>query len=242
MPRFFIPAPINTKGQHSYTLTGPDAAHIAGSLRMKPGEEITLCAGDGLDHRCALVHIAPGEIEVKLLETLATRSEPELKLHLFQCLPKGDKMEWVVQKAVELGIESITPVLSARCVSRPDAKTIIKKADRWQKIAMEAAKQSGRGIIPIVNPMLHYTDLLQRQQDRLLIFYERGQDQIRETVDPTAREISLLIGSEGGFDQQEINAARKSGAKILSLGPRILRTETAPLAAISILMYHCGEI
>ena len=147
-------------------------------------------------------------------------------------------MDAVVQKSVELGVSRIVPMLSERCVSRPDEKAVKKKADRWQKIAEEAAKQSGRGVIPQVSPSLPFRAAIQEaeKEGEILFFYEGGGEHISALVGPKTQKLSLFIGPEGGFAEAEVRFAQEHGAKIATLGPRILRTETAPIAALAAIM------
>ena len=158
MPRFFVP-PFS--GEET-AVTGEDGRHIARSLRMKVGEPLTLCDGLGTDYHCEITGFAGDEVFVRVVERAPSRSEPSVKVTVYQGLPKGDKMDAIVQKAVELGAWEIVPVLMRRSVSRPDAKAAVKKAARWQKIAEEAAKQSGRGILPQVLAPMEFSKAAQR--------------------------------------------------------------------------------
>lgn len=240
MPRFFT-GPI--EGQ-TYTIVGEDASHIAKSLRMAPGEALTLCDGQGFDYRCEIRGLSSGSVQVEVLEKHPNQSEPSVRFTLYQGLPKSDKMDLIVQKAVELGISSIVPMQTSRCVSRPDAKSMEKKRQRWQKIALEAAKQSGRGSIPQVLPLTDFSRALeQAAQDELcLFFYEGGGAPLRTLASPSLSRCSLLVGPEGGFAPEEVALAQSAGAQQATLGPRILRTETAPLAALSALLYATGNM
>jgi 16S rRNA (uracil1498-N3)-methyltransferase len=240
MPRFFAAIPLGEE----YTITGPDAAHIARSLRMRPGEELTVCDAERYDCRCAVVRCSPEAVDLRVLERIPNHSEPEIRATLYQALPKAEKMDWIVQKAVELGVYAVVPVITMRCVSRPEAKALHKKQERWQKIAEEAAKQSGRGRIPEVRTALQFSEALHRAREdaAALLFYEGGGESIGCLLSPGCRTASLLIGPEGGFDPSEVALAREAGVSAASLGPRILRTETAPLAALTALMYATGNL
>lgn len=244
MPRFFS----ETIGR-SPVIEGSDAAHIAGALRMRPGERLTVCDLKGTDYLCEILTADRSRVELAVLETTPTKSEPGLAVTLYQCIPKGDKLDGVVQKAVELGVSRIVPVLSSRCVSRPDEKAMGKKVDRWQKIAREAAGQSGRGILPAVGPAVTFkacaTELA--DYDLSLFFYEEGGDPLREAVartalPPSGGTAAVLIGPEGGFAPEEAALADGAGARTVTLGPRILRTETAPIAALTALMLLTGNL
>ena len=166
------------------------------------------------------------------------------KLTLFQAMPKSDKMELIVQKAVELGAAEIVPVLTERCVSRPDEKSLEKKRQRWQKIALEAAKQSGRGTIPTIGEALSFKGCIERMKlsDRSFMCYEKGGESLSAENLSGAKSIGLLIGSEGGFEQREADFAAENGIILTGLGKRILRCETAPIAAISIIMSLTGNM
>lgn len=241
MPRFFT-GPISG-GRH--LITGPDAVHIAKSLRMRPGEALTLCDGQGMDYRCVIQELSPDGVEATILEQIPNRSEPSVWVTLYQGIPKSDKMDLIVQKAVELGVSEVVPVLTSRCVSRPDPRAMAKKVDRWGKIAGEAAKQSGRGRIPAVLPALDFKDAVAHAKDgerKLLFLYEGGGVPFREAVCPADVRYALFVGPEGGFAQEEADGVRTAGGAIATLGPRILRTETAPLAALAALMFATGNM
>ena len=240
MPRFFVPGTIAEVA----SLTGEDAAHVACSLRMTPGEALTLCDGAGTDYFCTITSVTPGEIQLRVDRSEPSRSEPSVSVTLFQGLPKGEKTEWIIQKSVELGTARVVPFAAARSISRPDGSSAQKKAQRWQKIADEAAKQSQRGILPRVDAPVSFEDALRMAQSfpRTLVLYEGGGTPLRELLQDTPAEIALFVGPEGGFDPEEIEALRAQGAAIATLGSRILRTETAPLAALSAIMFATGNL
>lgn len=240
MPRFFIDYVPEARA----VLTGPDAKHIAKSLRMHPGEPLILCDSIGTDYNCEIERIDGETVTVSVLNFCRSVSEPSVRVTLYQAFPKADKMDAVVQKAVELGVIRVVPVLSERCVSRPDEKAAKKKIERWQKIAEEAAKQSGRGVIPQVCPYLSFRTAIQEaeQAGTVLFFYEGGGAHISDLVAPATQEASLFIGPEGGFAEAEVAFAQAHGAQMATLGPRILRTETAPIAALAALMLATGNM
>ena len=238
MPRFFIDMPTGSKA----VITGSDAVHIGRSLRMKLGDEITLCS-QGIDFNAEILTISDSEVVCEILSSHKSETEPNVRLTLFQAMPKSDKMDLIVQKAVELGAFRICPVLTERCVSRPDSKSFEKKRQRWQKIALEAAKQSGRGIIPEIGNMLSFKECVaQMQHTHAFMCYEKGGKSLSSDALSNADEISLLIGSEGGFEQSEADFAAENGITLAGLGSRILRCETAPIAAISIIMSITGNM
>lgn len=245
MPRFFTQDITEAGG----CITGEDAKHIAKVLRMKVGDELTVCDTKGRDYDCMIEEIGAREVRLKVLSVAPSQSEPDVRVHLYQAMPKADKMETIIQKAVELGAASITPVMTRRCVSRPDAKSMDKKLVRYNRIALEAAKQCGRGVVPPVLPLLELPQALEQMQRTgcSILFYENATAPAKQVIAKAREsgkelEIAVLIGAEGGFDEDEVALAREHGCHILSLGKRILRCETAPLAALTILMYETGNM
>ncbi|MGN0674755.1 MAG: RsmE family RNA methyltransferase [Oscillospiraceae bacterium] len=239
MPRFFIGEPAGD----FITVTGSDARHIGYSLRMKKGEEITFCHG-GTDYFCRIESITESEVLCRVESAVPSRSEPTARLTLYQAYPKQDKLEMIVQKVTELGAVRIVPFISARCVARPDEKSAEKKRERLQKIAEEAAKQSGRGIIPEIAPMVTFKAALEdmKNSDIRLFCYENGGERLNSIALPQSGSIAVMIGSEGGFERSEAEAAEASGAKQIWLGERILRCETCPVAVTAIIMNLTGNM
>lgn len=221
-----------------YTITGGDAAHIARSLRMKVGEELTLCTPDGQRHECEISEITRDDVTVRVISSAECEQEPNVKVSVYIALMKGDKIDDVVQKAVELGAYEITPFLSARCISRPDEKGMQKKVARWQKIADNAASQSRRGVIPRVNPCISLRDIPEATADcdKAIVFYECGGKKLTELVAGEEEKIALITGAEGGFEQEEIDLLCSHGVEAATLGKRILRAQTAPIAALCAVM------
>ncbi|MBR2338559.1 MAG: 16S rRNA (uracil(1498)-N(3))-methyltransferase [Clostridia bacterium] len=233
MPRFFV-QPISD--DHA-CVTGQDAHHIARVLRMREGEGLTLCDGMGTDYRCEIETIADGEVGVKVLERTSTESEPSVRVTLYQGLPKSEKMDWIIQKCVEIGVARVVPVAMARSIVRlkPDEGT--KKQARWQKIAAEAACQSGRGCIPRVDAPVSLKQVIAQLEDTpAIVFYEGGGKPLAQLVNADMTELSIFIGPEGGFDVGEIEMLQESGVQIATLGKRILRCETAPMVAMAVIM------
>ncbi len=222
-----------------YIITGENAKHIK-VLRMKRGEALTLVTPSGVQHDCELVCFDNDTAEVEIKNSAPCRNEPDVFVTLYQALPKGEKMDYIVQKCVELGISRIVPVISARCVSRPDKKSLEKKQKRWQKIALQAAMQSRRGIIPEVSGCVSFEQAAKLSEDneKNLFFYELGGQPVKEILTEKPKTIGMFIGSEGGFEESEAELAASFGANRATLGRRILRAETAPLAALSIIMYQ----
>lgn len=235
MPRFFT----NEIDEDNIVLTGSDANHIGRSLRMRVGEEVTVCCR-GVDYVCDISSITADNVYLSLREKHLCAAEPNVRVTLFQAVPKLDKLEFIIQKCVELGVSEVVPVLTRRCISRPDEKDFAKKLTRLRKISEEAAKQSGRGIIPEISPTVSYSRALEMMSalDRSIILYEEeGGRRFGEVELSGAGTVGLLIGSEGGFDREEAEAAVRAGAQQVWLGKRILRCETAPITAVSILMF-----
>lgn len=224
-----------------YVLTGEDARHAAGSLRLRAGESVTLCDGHGTDYSCICTDVHAGEVQLKVVESLPSQGEPPCEIALYQCLPKGDKMDEIVQKSVELGATRIVPVLSSRCVSRPDGAALKKKTARWNQIAREAAMQSGRGRIPPVEDCVTYEEALRLMAASPcpILLYE-GERKFGLSDLDLKRGCALLVGPEGGISPQEAKAALSVGISAITLGPRILRTETAGPAAIAIVTFLTG--
>lgn len=235
MPRFFV----NEIDENNIILTGGDAHHVGFSLRMKPGEALTVCCC-GVDYNCTIRSITGDSVLLDLSDKHRCAAEPDVEVTLFQAVPKLDKLEYIIQKSVELGASRIVPVLTRRCISRPAEKDFAKKLPRLEKIAAEAAKQSGRGIIPEVASMVSYRQALEMMKslDRTVLLYEEEGGCSFGAVDfDGVKSVGLLIGSEGGFDKEEAQAAVEAGAVQVWLGKRILRCETAPITALSILMF-----
>lgn len=227
-----------------YTITGEDASHIARSLRMKVGEALTLCTPDGRRHECEISEITRADVTVHILSSTECEQEPDVHVNLFIALMKGDKIDDVVQKAVELGACEITPFLSARCISRPDAKVLNKKRARWQKIADNASSQSRRGVIPRVNPCINLRDIPEAvsNTDTSVVFYECGGEKLSALIRDKVKSLALITGSEGGFEQEEIDYLAQNGIKVATLGKRILRAQTAPVAALCAAMLLTGNL
>ena len=241
MPRFFIDVPLATGD--TYTIDGGDARHIAGALRMTAGETLTLCDGKGQDYACTLTAVERDAVTVTVDAVTANASEPTLAVTLYMGLPKADKLEWIIQKAVELGVNTIVPVVTARSIAKVDGKDAEKKRVRWQKIAAEAAGQSGRGVIPAVELPLTFKQALPRlATENTLLCYEGGGQPIGRLVTPEDTTLSLVVGPEGGFDPAEVEAVQAAGGRIATLGPRILRCETAPIAALAVVMERSGNM
>ncbi len=238
-PRFFT----ENISETTAILDPEDSKHVAQVLRMKPGDIAVICDGKGTDYLAEL-ESSVGECVFRVLESSPNLAEPDIHVRLFQAMPKGDKMDFIVQKAVECGACEVIPFLSKRCISRPDKKQLAKKRERWQRIAYEAAKQCGRGVIPTVGETLEFSQLTQviSPQDTRILFYECADVPLREAVAEYSGSVDIVIGSEGGFAPEEAARLVEAGFVCASLGKRILRCETAPIAALSVLMNLTGNI
>ena len=240
MHRFFIPRPY----AENMMIDGIDARHIYTVLKMKPGEKVQIVSDDGVTALAEITGTAPGQTLVKCLEVIAESHEPAVKITLAQGLVKGEKMDFIIQKAVELGAYEIIPVEMKRCVVRLDGKKAEKKTVRWQQIAESAAKQSKRMLVPRVHPVLSYKEALAYagQLDVLLIPYELagGMDETKKIIGNIkgGQSLGIFIGPEGGFEEEEVKMAVEKGASPITLGKRILRTETAGMAILSVLMFQ----
>lgn len=224
-------------------ITGEDVNHIRNVLRMRPGEEVLISTGDEWEYTCAIERLEEDRVTLRVEDASRPGRELASKIWLFQCLPKSDKMETVIQKAVELGAYTVVPVASSRCVVKLDERRAAQKAVRWNAIAEAAAKQSKRLIIPEVRGVMRFRDALEAAADLdvKLIPYERqdgmeGTRKILNAIRP-GQSAAVMIGPEGGFDDAEVQLAREHGFEPVTLGKRILRTETAGMTMLSILMY-----
>ena len=230
------------------TIAGEDAAHLLYAMRAKAGDEVTVVDDVGAVGRYALVSFTADSVTMRLIERVAADTESPLSLTLAPCLLKGEKFELVIQKAVELGVTAIQPLASANCVARYDEKKAVRRQARWQKIAEEAAKQCGRTRLTEVAPITPLAAwLAERDTHAPLIFcYENEEQQpIKKalgTLPQGTREITALIGPEGGFSLAEAAAIEQAGGQSVTLGPRILRAETAALAAASVIQYELGDL
>lgn len=242
MTRFFVDR--ESFLSDSPVLTGENGKHAA-VLRLKSGEQVILCDGAGSERLCKILSSSSSETVLEAGDIHASVSEPCVKVSVYMAYPKADKLEHVIQKATELGAAEIVAFPSARCVSRPEEKSLGKKRERWQRIAQSAAEQSGRGRIPEVILLGSWQEALNRakETDLGILFYENEHAlTLSQALNAgTYRSISLLSGPEGGLEEREVEEARGAGLTVCTLGNRILRCETAPLCALSAVMYAAGE-
>lgn len=241
MRRFFISSPLSPE----MTITGDDVKHIGKVLRMQNGDKIIVVGQNGQAGIATIAHIGES-IELTLDQVLDEYKEPPIRVFIAQGLPKSDKMDYIVQKAVELGVAGIMPMAAEHSVVQYNAAKQAARVDRWQKIAEEAAKQCGRSVVPRIEEIKSLSDIISAVPDdaALIMLYEgqakAGLKEILNNCRPGT--YMLLIGPEGGFSEKEVVLASQRGAHIAKMGPRILRTETASLAALSAVMYACGDL
>lgn len=242
MHRFFI-EPFQIEDGKIY-VEGTDVNHIKNVLRMKPGEQVMISDGEGNQYLCALESLEAKRVWFRIVDTWRENRELSSKIYLFQGLPKSDKMELIIQKATELGVYELIPVVTGRTVVRLDEKKAEKKLTRWNAIAEAASKQSGRSRIPCVREVMTFSEALAyaEELDVLLIPYEKaeGMEATRRAIEEIrpGQSVGIFIGPEGGFEEAEVQQAMSRGAKPVTLGRRILRTETAGFVVLSILLYH----
>ena len=245
MARFFM-AGSNIAGG-TVLITGADAEH-ARVLRLKIGDSIVVCDGEKTDHRCTVTRITPEAVEAEVVESVPCPAEPDVRVTILAGLPKQqERSDFVVQKCTEGGASEIVFFVSQRCVAKPDAKGLEKKLARWRRIAEEAAKQSGRGVIPTVSAVPDFAGALDIANKTALplFLYETGERVELKTALEQAGKVAsaaILTGPEGGFEPFEAELARALGFRVCSMGPRIFRCETAPLAALTALMYATGNL
>ena len=245
MYRFFVePSQVE---EHTIRIQGSDVNHIKNVLRMKTGEEILISSGDNLEYACYIEEMGTEEVLAHVMYVQEAGYELSSRIYLFQGLPKGDKMELIIQKAVELGVHEIIPVATRRAVVKLEGKKEQNKIRRWQAIAGSAAKQSKRMYVPEVKPVMRFSQAIEqaKELDIVLLPYELAEG-MRKTKEIIAQiepggSIGIFIGPEGGFDEEEVRMAVEMGAKAITLGKRILRTETAGLTVLSVLMFALEE-
>lgn len=245
MHRFF--AEPGNIGEKEIVITGADVNHIRNVLRMRTDEEVLITDGQGAEYRCKLTELSENEVRAQILWKLSGNAELSSQITLFQGLPKSDKMDLIVQKCVELGVSRIVPVSTKRTVVKLDAKKEQTRVKRWVTISESAAKQSGRGVIPEVSGVMSFGKALEeaKKLDVLLIPYERAEHmaetrRVMSEIRP-GQSVGIFIGPEGGFEESEVEEAVAAGARAITLGRRILRTETAGLAVMAMLGYLLEE-
>lgn len=244
MHRFFVPQLYSEE----MTISGVDARHISKVLRMQPGAQLQIVSDDGVSALAEIVAIDSEQVTVHCIEKLAESHEPRVRLILAQGLAKGEKMDFIIQKAVEMGAYSVVPVAMEHSVVRLDGAKADKKVERWQKIAESAAKQSKRDIIPQIQPVQTMAAMLAANDCSTKIIAYECEDRmslkaaLRKAEEQGITDLLLIIGPEGGISEHELELAKNAGAMAVSLGRRILRAETAGLVAISAIFYETGDL
>lgn len=250
MPKFFIKTE-NLKENEEIWITGSDVNHIKNVLRKKIDDKINICNSDTQkNYECVIKNIEENKIVCKILDEVKSLAESNLNITIFQGLPKSDKMELIIQKATELGVKTIVPVITKRTVIKLKDKDKQNKVDRWRKIAEVAAKQSGRDIIPTIENIINIADIKFDEFDKIFVLYENEEkisikDEIGQLKNDNKEElnIGIVIGPEGGFAESEIEQLRlNQNVSVVTLGKRILRTETVALVVSGILMYELGDL
>lgn len=248
MYKFFVTT--NQINGNIVEIGGEDINHIKNVLRLGIDEEIDICdLESSTNYLCKITELDNKFVKCEIINKLESKSEPKTYLHIFQGLPKAEKMETIIQKTTEIGVSEITPVSMNRCVVKLDDKGIDKKVSRWQKIAEVAAKQSKRDKIPIVNYPINIKNIYEKiaNYDIVLVAYENEENctiknVLKEIENVNSLKIAVIIGPEGGIDEKEIELLQSFNCKIVTLGKRILRTETAPIVLASIIMYELNEM
>lgn len=225
-----------------FDLTPEAGQHVGVVLRMVAGDQLTLFSGDNREYEARITFVQKKKVRVEILSCVEANKESPLRIDLAQAVSKGERMEFVVQKAVELGVHSITPVISSRCVVKLDKDRMEKKRLQWQAIAIAACEQSGRNQVPVIHPFIDLDDYLTNTDQAYKLTLDPGSDKTWRDYSLTADDCALLIGPEGGFTAEEVKKASHAGFATLALGPRVLRTETAAIAAISLLQAVGGDL
>ena len=236
MPRFY--ADNCDVGLDKLVIKGDEAKHMKNALRMQPGDSFIAFDGTGVDYDCRIISVGP-EIQVEIISKRINENEPGINVTLYQAYPKLAKMEDIVQKAVELGAREIVPFISARCVKRPEDST------RLRRVALAAVKQCGRSVIPVVSDILRFEEVLKkmRRHEKLIVCWEEEKTTpISDALEGDVHDIGIVIGSEGGFEAAEVEKMREGGGISVTLGPRILRTETAGIAVLAAVFYDKGQM
>lgn len=247
MPKFFVKE--NQVNNNKITILGTDVNHIKNVLRLQLNENIQICNSDNQEnYLCKIKDISDEQIKCDVLEKIEETVEPRVKVTIFQGLPKSDKMELIIQKSVELGVYSIAPVDMGRCIVKLNEKDKLKKIDRWQKISEVAAKQCGRDIIPQISNVTTVKEICSTidDYDMIIVAYEKEKqnvlkNELKEIKQKGFKKIGFVVGPEGGLEEKDVEMLKTSGAKIVTLGKRILRTETVAINVLSNIMYELEQ-
>ncbi len=245
MHRFF--AELENITDSEISIYGEDVRHIKNVLRLEIGEKIEVSDKNGTDYICEISEVSKENVDCVILESFKSKGEAPIEIVLFQGLPKSTKMELIIQKSTELGVKEIVPLVTERCITKiNDRKKEDKKIERWSKIAEEAAKQSKRGFVPVISPIMSFKEAIAHlsDEDMVLVPYENEDTVGLKSVlrGSNALKVNIVIGPEGGFEQSEIDSLKEIGAHSVSLGPRILRTETAGFTTSALILYELGDL
>jgi 16S rRNA (uracil1498-N3)-methyltransferase len=244
MARFYVPQPKIERGM--LRVEGDEVRHIRKALRLKAGDEVVVFDGAAREYEGTIVKEGSSSVVIMVQNVVSSKSESPLGIALSQSLLKGEKMDYLIQKATELGVNRIIPFFSSRTIPLLEESRRLKRHDRWKRIAVEASKQCGRGVVPKIDPLQDFFEMVQTAtQDSLrLILWEKEGVRLKEILKglKEKKKIFFVIGPEGGFTQEEVEHARKEGFIPVNLGRRILRSETSSLCLLSILQYECGDI
>ncbi len=244
MPRFYVPQPRIEKGM--LRIEGDEVRHIRRVLRLRTGDEIIVFDGSAKEYEGMIVEDRPSSVVIRIQNILSSKKESPLEITLAQSVLKGEKMDYLIQKATELGVKEIIPFFSSRSIPILEKSKSLRRHRRWERIAIEASKQSGRGVIPKIEPLQDYSEMLQNiPPDFLrLILWEKEGARLKEVLAGLKEKIKIffIVGPEGGLSQEEVDLAKEKGFIPITLGKRILRSETASLSLLSILQYDWGDM
>ncbi len=244
MARFYIPHPKIEKGILS--VEGNEVKHIRRVLRLRTGDEIVVFDGSGREHEGTILEEGPTSVSVRIKNVFLSKKEPLLEITLAQSLLKGEKMDYLIQKATELGVREIIPFFSSRSIPLLEKSKRLERYRRWERIAIEASKQCGRGVVPKIKPLQDYSEVITipSRESLRLILWEKGGRRLREVLKESkgGEEVFFLVGPEGGLSEKEVEEAKSKGFVPVTLGQRTLRAETASLCLLSILQYEWGDI
>jgi 16S rRNA (uracil1498-N3)-methyltransferase len=244
MPRFYVPYPRIEN--ELLRIEGDEVKHIRKVLRLKSGDEMIVFDGSGKEYEGKIIEVGSSSVEIRIQNSFISKKESHLEITLAQSLLKGEKMDYLIQKATELGVKEIIPFFSSRSVPRFEKTVSLKRRRRWEKIAVGASKQSGRGVVPKIEPVQDYSEMIKNiPADFIrLVLWEKEGEKLKEILEGSKekRKIFFIVGPEGGLSQEEVGLAKQNDLIPVTLGKRILRSETASLCLLSILQYEWGDI
>lgn len=237
--RIFHPGMLQV--DNAVTLDDDASNHVGRVLRMQAGQPLQLFNGDGLNYAATILEVTKKQVQVQIVDSTSNLVESPLRIHLGQGISRGDRMDFAIQKAVELGVTEITPLFTERCGVKLDGDRLVKRNDQWQKIAISACEQSGRSVVPVVHPAISLENWLAQSTTELKLTLDPWAKDTIKTLTPVSA-LRLVIGPEGGFSDREVQQTKTAGFVAVQLGPRVLRTETAALTAISALQLQMGDL